>query len=125
MFIPYRDTVTIYEVVPDEYGRSKDIASTSAVSAIFLQSIKIRQSGSQDTIDADAIVYLDPDDTYIQGKSYRLEGMYLRAPIYDSASGDNWYCIESVTVNRDHLLSNQIDNILCILSKSEKLVAVS
>lgn len=125
MFLPYKDTATFYKVTSDEYGRKKLVTETENVSVIFLQGIKIVQSGNQETIDADAVCYPDPEDSFVVNNHNRLEGMFIKAPLFGVDDDDAWYRVESATVNRDHLLTNTIDNILLILKKSAKLLNVS
>jgi hypothetical protein len=125
MFLPYKDTATFYKVASDEYGRKKLVTEYEDVPVIFLQGIKVIQSGGKETLDADAVCYPDPENDFVVSNYNRLEGMFIKAPLYGVDNDDAWYRVESATVNRDHLLTNTIDNILLILKKSAKLLNVS
>ena len=125
MIFNYNDEVTIYKVTSDEYGRKKIVTETENIPCIFLQGIKVVQSDKSETIDADAVMYPDPENEFVLDNSNRLEGMFIKAPLFGVDDDEGWYRISSVTVNRDHLLTNTIDNILCILTKSAKLLNVS
>ncbi len=125
MILNYQDEVTIYKVSSDEYGRRKLVTETESIPCIFLQGIKVVQSDKSETIDADAVMYPNPENDFVIQNANRLEGMFIKAPLFSVADDEAWYRISSVTVNRDHLISNQIDNILCVLTKSAKLLNVS
>lgn len=125
MFLPYKDIATFYKVASDEYGRKKLVTEYESVPVIFLQGIKVIQTGGQETLDADAVCYPDPTSDFVLDNFNRLEGMFIKAPLYGVDDDDAWYRVESVTVNRDHLLTNTIDNILLVLKKSAKLLNVS
>ena len=70
MFLPYKDTATFYKVASDEYGRKKLVTEYQSVPVIFLQGIKVIQSGGQETLDADAVCYPDPENDVYQSTSF-------------------------------------------------------
>lgn len=125
MILNYQDEATIYKVTSDEYGRKKIVTETETIPCIFLQGIKVVQGDKSETIDADAVMYPDPENEFVLESANRLEGMFVKISLFGVDDGEAWYRIDSVTVNRDHLLSNQIDNILCVLAKSAPLLNVS
>ncbi len=121
----YQDTATFYKVTSDEYGRRKIITETESVPVIFLQGIRLVQGDKSETVQADAICYPDPTNDFVIDNANRLEGMFILAPLFGVDSEEGWYRISQVTVNRDHLLTNQIDNIMCVLTKASKLINAS
>ena len=52
---------------------------------------------------------------FLTENNYRLEGMYVLAPLFDVNSNDGWYKITNVRINRNHLLATNIDNIELLL----------
>lgn len=125
MILNYQDEATIYKVTSDEYGRKKIVTESETIPCIFLQGIKVVQGDKSETIDADAVMYPDPENEFVIDNANRLEGMFIKIALFGVSDSEAWYRIDSVTVNRDHLLSNQIDNILCVLTKSAQLLNVS
>lgn len=121
MKLNYQDTGTFYEVGSGGYANNKTVASSSDVPIIFLQNTGFTHSQFQDGIDSDAICYVDPSNTFIQDNYNRLEGMYLKAAMFGAPGVISWFKVESVTINRDHLLGNQIDNIELSLKKTKEL----
>lgn len=121
----YQDTATFVEVVSNGYAGKKQLYQQSDVEVIFLQATDIVHSGHQDNVDADAICYPNPDNQFIVDMANRLEGLYILAPLYGAADGQSWYKVTKVIVNRDHLLTNNIDNIQLQLKKSEPIPGVS
>ena len=95
------------------------------VKATFLQNTGFLHTNNQDVIDSDAIVYPDELNAVVKSLANRLEGMYVIAALYGADEDESWYKITKVSVNRDHLLTNTIDNIQCLLKKSEALPGVS
>lgn len=120
--INYQDVVTLYSVNPGSYGNDKVISDSKDVNAIFVQDIGYLHNAYQDMREADAIAWLDPEDTFISGLNYKLEGIYLSITLYGTTT---WYRITNTTTNRDHLLSNQIDNVEVLLIKTDALPGVS
>lgn len=125
MIFNYNDEVTVYKVTSDEYGRNKIVTDSQNIFCIFLQGIRMVQSESSENIESDTIMYVDPTDQFIVDNANRLEGMFVKAPLFGIDDDEAWYRIAGVTINRDHLLTNTIDNILCVLTKSERLFNVS
>lgn len=120
--LTYPDTATFVVVTSGTYANSKTMAEQVEVPVIFLQDTNFQHAANQDGITADSVCYVDPFDAWILSKNYRLEGMYIVAAIFGE---ETWYKIESVTVNRDHLLGNVVDNVELLLKKSTPIPGVS
>lgn len=125
MELNYPDTATFVKVTAGTYRGSRVVSEQDAVPVIFVQNTGLNQSNFQDTINSDAICWPDPTNEFIVDNFNRLEGMFILAPLFDVDDDDGWYRVESVTVNRDHLISNQIDNIECRLKKTSRIAGVS
>lgn len=123
--LKYKDIATFAIAESGDYRGSKIVTEQHDVKCIFIQSINFQSSGFQEVRDADAIIFPNPKDAFILDNYYRLEGMYVVMPLFDSSDGVSWYRITSVTVNRDHLLSNKTDNIECLLKKVDAIATVS
>lgn len=113
----YNDIGTFYKVSPQGYGNNKDLEDSASVNGIFLQNTGFLHSSNQDAVEADASFYPDPEDEFVIGNYNRLEGMYIVVSPYEAPALISWYRITSVSVNRDHLLTNTIDNIELTLKK--------
>jgi hypothetical protein len=118
----YQDTITMYKGKSSGYGNTKQVDEQALVSAIFIQSTNFIRAGFSENTDADAICYVDPHNAFVSENNYRLEGFYILAPLFDVSDEAGWYRVESVTVNRDHLLTNKIDNVELSLKKTRPLV---
>lgn len=121
----YQDTVTFVKVTSSEYGNDKVASSYDDVRCVFLQDTAFVHGGYRDNVDSDAVCYPDPESTFVKNNYSRLEGMYILASLFGSGASDSWYKVENVIVNRDHLLSNQIDNIELRLKKTRPIAGVS
>jgi hypothetical protein len=121
----YRDSIEIYSVASDGYANKKSIVLEATVNSIFLQSVGYGHQNNQDNTLSDAICYVDPDDAFVVANANRLEGMYIKASLFGSDESASWYKVETVSVNRDHLLCNKIDNIEMSLNKTRPLGANS
>lgn len=121
----HKDSVTFVIASTGGYGNKKAVVEQHAVKGTFLQNTGFLHTNNQDLLDADAIIYPNERDPFILANHNRLEGMFVIAPLYGAAADDSWFKIETVAVNRDHLLGNKIDNILCTLKRTDKLPGVS
>ncbi len=101
------------------------LLSQASVAVTFIQNTQFSRSNFQDAIDSDAICYPDFNNDFIVANFNRLEGIYVLQPLYGSGDDQSWYKITSVTINRDHLLNNQIDNIVSALKKTRPILGVS
>ncbi len=124
-FIEYQDEVTILKAASGGYRGSKTVSEYKVVPAIFIQSTGFVQAGFQENIDSDAICFPDPENQFVLDNFDRLEGMYLIAELFGVDENDAWYKIIEVTVNRDHLLENETDNVQLNLKKTEPIPGVS
>lgn len=121
----HKDNTTFVIVNSGNYGNSKAVLEQHDVKGTFLQNTGFLHANNQDLLDADAILYPNERDSFIKANHNRLEGMYVIVALFGADADDSWYKITSVTVNRDHLLGNKIDNILLTLKKTESLPGVS
>lgn len=121
----YQDTVTFVKTSPSGYGNTKTVSQQVDVAAVFIPNTSFVRSGFQENIDADALCFPIPSSAFIIENKYRLEGFYVRAPLFDGNEDESWYKIDSCIVNRDHLLSNEIDNVELRLKKTRPIAGVS
>lgn len=121
----YPDTATFAEVGSSGYAGKKAMIAQFECEVIFVQSIDFRHNNFRDEIDADALCFPNPENEFVVNYSNRLEGMYVLMPLYGAADSVAWYKITKVTVNRDHLISNSIDNIELQLKKATPVPGVS
>lgn len=121
----YQDSATFVKVSSSGYSNNKSVEEQSDVSVVFIQSTGFNRSSFRDNVTADATCFPDPENTFILANHDRLEGMYILAPLFGINDDEGWYKVISVAVNRDHLLSNQIDNIELRLKKTRKIGGVS
>lgn len=117
MFITYQDTITLAKLKSSSYANKKAVDIQSHVKGIFIQNTDFTRFGFVESFDADAIAYVDPTDSFVLSFGYRLEGFGVNAPLFGQNEDQSWYKVESVEVNRDHLLTNQVDNVRLLLSK--------
>lgn len=118
--IPYSDTVTFTRVVSGRYANTKTASDQEDVPSTFIQNTGFVRAGFKENVTSDAICFPDPTNPFIVDNVNRLEGMYLLAPLFEAEDDEGWYKVESVTVNRDHLLENNIDNIELNLKKTRR-----
>lgn len=121
----YQDVAEFYKVSSTGYKGTKQIESFGDVPVIFLQGTGFRNQNFQEGVTSDAVCYPDFNHAFIEANANRLEGMYVHIILFGGVSADSWFKIESVAVNRDHLLGNVIDNIECRLKKTTPLPLVS
>ena len=123
--LDYNETATIVIAESEGYRGKKASIEQHAVKCIFIQELGFSNIRNQELLDADAIMYVDTNDEFISDNHYRLEGMYVLISPFGASAAESWYRVGSVSVNRDHLLSNGIDNVACILKKAEPVPGVS
>ena len=123
--LEYRDSATFVIVNSTGYGNNKIIEEEETVSCIFLQNTAFSHSNFRDNIESDAICYPDPTNDFILENYYRLEGMYIKINMFGSTNDISWYKIENVSVNRNHLLGEEVDNIELNLKKTRPIPTVS
>lgn len=125
MKLKYPDTATFVKVTSDGYGNTKSSQQQVDIPVIFVQNTQKSRFNHQDAVEADALCWPDFQHAYIQENYNRLEGMYILQPLYGAGDAISWYQIIDVTINRDHLLNNQIDNIELRLKKCQPIPGVS
>lgn len=125
MNLEYKDTATIVETVSDGYGNQRLIADQQTVNCTMLQSTSFSRNGTIQQVESDATCYVDPTNSFVVANYNRLEGFYIQVSLYNSPQNISWYKILRVTVNRDHLLTNNIDNIELALKKTRPVPTVS
>jgi hypothetical protein len=121
----HKDSFTIVVVDSTGYGNKKVVQEQHDIRGTMLQNTGYLHTTNQDLLSADAILYPNERDPFVIAHHNRLEGMYVVVPLYGADNDESWYKITSVSVNRDHLLSNKIDNIQLALKRTEKLSGVS
>lgn len=123
--LTYNEVVTFYKVASSGYRGKKNIVDSADVSCIFMQSTGFQSQNFQDTHNSDAICCPDFENDFIRENANRLEGMYILANMFSGDDDASWFKVESVDVNRDHLLNNEIDNLWLSLKKTTPLPGVS
>lgn len=113
------------KVSPGAYANNKTVEESEDVPVIFQQNTGFSRSNYQENIDADAILYADPTNDFIISHYNRLEGMYVIISPFGAPEDISWYKVTNVTIFRDHLIGNQIDNIQCALKKTRPVQTIS
>lgn len=125
MMLHYPDTATFVKVTSTGFGNTKVVESMDYVNVIFVQNTQYRRDPFQDGLDSDALCFPDPCNSFVVDNYNRLEGMYVLMPLYGAPDDIAWFKIINVTVNRDHLIDNSIDNIELRLKKTQPIPGVS
>lgn len=113
-------------VTPDAgYGNKKVVVEQVLVNGNFYQDTSFLHSSHQDIIGADAAFFADPDDPWVISKHYRLEGMYLVAPMFEGDPEESWYKVTKATVNKGVLLCNTVDTVVLVLKKTRPVPGFS
>lgn len=120
--LDYPDLVTFYSAVSNGYRGSKVAVEAEEIACFFLQNTGFVQGNNQEAVDSDAIMYPDFEEPFIVSNANRLEGMYVLSNQFGDETDKSWYKVISCTVNRDHLLNNEIDNIECRMMKTSPLI---
>lgn len=110
------DTVKLVTTTADMYG-DKTVTVLTEVKSLFIQRTSVNHDSNADSIQSDAIVYLDPQNQLVLDNAYRLEGMYIIAQPFGQSQDESWYRITGVSVGQRKLLDNAVDNIHCTLDK--------
>lgn len=124
--LDYKDQVKIVSttLTADGYG-TEVIEEIHDIDGLMIHNSGLQHSRFRTEIISDAEVYLDPEDEFIQSKSYRLEGMYILANQFNNTDSQEWYKIIQVIIGEDKLLDNEIDTISCQLKKTSEVPSVS
>lgn len=116
----YQDTVRLIQTTQNGYG-DNTISVDIEVPALFHEGTSQSQSSYVERISTDAHVYLDPEHPYIKENAFRLEGMYVVANLYGGIEKESWYKISRVVVGQRKLLTNEVNNCHCYLTKCDAL----
>lgn len=122
--LDYKDNVRLVATDVDGYG-SETVGEEATVGALFGQNTGWSHGSNQTAVTSDAFCYIDPSDEFVVDHFNRLEGMLVVAQLFGVGFADAWYRITDVSVGRDSLLCNQIDNILLGLKKTTGIAGVS
>lgn len=117
MRMPFSDTVTLYEVTYSEDYAKPTLSDGTSVAAAFEQTTGWQHADFQDAVTADARIYLDPDNTFLTSRAYRIEGLILKANLFTGTDRDQYFEITSAAVIRDTLLGNDVQHVECDLKK--------
>lgn len=125
--LEYQDTVTFVITTLDTSNGYADqtVTGQQDVPAIVELNTGYIHQGGQDIVTSDARIYVDPTNAFISDNYYRLEEMNVVIDLFDTPEARGWYRVETATVNRDHLLGNDIDNVELRLKKTADLGTVS
>jgi len=116
----YQDTVQLIQTTQNGWG-DNTVSVVAEVPALFHEGTSQSQSGYVERIACDAHVYLDPENEYVKGNAFRLEGLYIVANLYGGIESESWYKISRVVVGQRKLLTNEINNVHCYLTKCDAL----
>jgi hypothetical protein len=122
--LEYQDTVTLLQTAVDGYGNESVVAEADVAATVDFNTAW-RHGASQDAINSNAVVFVDPDDDFVQVQLGRLEGMLVVVPLFGASDDQSWFRVISSIVSRDTQLDNEIDNIQLLLKKSSRLQSVS
>lgn len=122
--LDYKDTVRIILPGVDGYG-AELVDDEATVGALFGQNTGWSHGNNQAAITSDAFCYVDPSNEFVMDHFNRLEGMLVVAQLFGVGLADAWYRVVNVSVGRDSLLCNEIDNILLGLKKTTGIAGVS
>lgn len=115
--LDYKDTIRLILPQVNGYG-SESVDEEANVGAIFVQGTGWAHGANQTAVTSDAVCYVNPADAFVQAHFNRLEGMLVVAQLFGVAESEAWYRITEVSIGRDALLCNNIDNILVSLKKT-------
>lgn len=118
--LKYNETVTLMTTSVDEYGADV-IEAQEVVMAIVEQNTGYTHGNNQTAVVSDAIVYVDPLEPFVRDNFNRLEEMLVIVQLFGVPESKAWFKVTNVTVARDHLLSNRIDNIRLSLKKTSEV----
>lgn len=120
--LEYKDTVRLVLPQVDGYG-TETVDDEEDVGAIFGQNTGWAHGSNQTAVTSDAFCYIDPANQFVRDHFNRLEGMLIVAELFGVDDSEAWYRVIDVSVGRDSLLCNEIDNILLGLKKTTEITA--
>lgn len=122
--INYHDSALLLKIKSSGYKGKNEIVDQDDVPGIFVDSSGLSQANFQDGINADAVFYADPESEFMIKYNYEVNGFSLMLPSYDGL-GERWYMVTQVTVNKNHLLGDEIDNVELRLKKSSPVTNIA
>lgn len=114
--MPFKDTVTLYEVTSDHYG-DPVIGEAHVMKGAYEQTTTKQHSDHQDFIAGAPRLYLPPEDAYLLERAYRIEGMFVQVNLFGGGTQDHFFEITEASPIRDTLLGNQVWHVECELRK--------
>lgn len=123
--INYPDSVTFVVTSLGDYGDDESVVSEHAVPSIVVQNTAYSHSNNQDAIGSDTVVYVDPENEFVQDNYFRLEELLLKINTFGGDESQNWFKVVSANISKDHLLCNNIDSVELILKKTASMADVS
>ena len=118
--LDYKDDIVLLQTAQDGYGDNQ-ISQTIHLKGLFVQGTGQSEANYVEGISADAHVYLDIENPFVQENAFRLEGMYVICNIFNGRENESWYKIARCKVGQRKLLDNDINNVECFLTKCDAL----
>lgn len=119
--INLKDKVRIINAGVDGYGDAITLESAE-VRGAFFEGLSSNFKNDTDMIEAyDAHCYVDETADFVVSNSYRLEGMYLVANLYNDETSESWYKIRDVKLGITKMLDNSVNNCHVFLQKVDAL----
>jgi len=119
-----RDPITLVATTSDEYGAEVLDEQAHLLAAIDLNT-GYSHGANQTAVTSDAIVYISPENEFVQDNFYRLEEMLVVIDLFNTPESRSWYKITSVNVARDTQLCNKIDHLELMLKKTSEVLDIS
>lgn len=114
----YRDSIKLYQPKTSKYNQvpEADTATVQSLLAVIEENAGLTNSGYYDQLSGDAHLYLPGNNSYLVGIGYQIQGYFVEY------SG-RMYRIESVSIGKASLTTNQIEHIECSLTLVDKEAA--
>lgn len=111
----YRDSIKLYQPKTSKYNQvpEADISTMQSLWAIIEENAGLTNSGYYDQLSGDAHLYLPGDYSYLMSIDYQIQGYFVE---YNG----RMYRIESVSIGKASLTTNQVDHIECSLTLVNK-----
>ena len=119
----FPDSIVLVKTTVSAYGKPV-YDSETAVNCIFVRNTGYLHNANQNSINSDAVAYLEPYNAFVITNEYRLEE-YLVVVDWNEPEQDSWYKVTSTEVNRDSQLTNTIDSVTLNLKKTTGISRVS
>lgn len=118
--IKYSDDLVLISTKQDGYG-DNTIDHIEHLKGLFNSGMSQSEVSYVEALSTDANAYLDINNEFVQKNCYRLEGMFIVANTFGFKESEQWFKISRVQIGQDKLLSNQVDNVHCYLTKCDAL----